>query len=204
MTTSASVPRQFAGIAFKLPDTGMTDDQFYRFCQLNPDLRIERTPDKFIVIMPPTNSDTGNRNFSLLGELYVWNRQYHLGKGFDSSTGFKLPNGAERSPDAAWISNERWESLPLEMRRRFAPICPDFVAEIRSPDQNMMALKEKMEEYIAGGCQLGWLIDPQNRETWIYRAGITTQCIAFNETLSGGDLMPGFSLRMDTIWEKEE
>jgi Uma2 family endonuclease len=142
---AANTARNFPGIAFQLPDGGMSEEQFYRFCLLNPDLRIERTWDKFIVIMPPTNSETGNLHFELSTELGIWNRQHQLGKGFDSSTGFKLPNGAERSPDLAWIRRERWEALPAADRRKFAPIVPDFVAEIRSPDQNLSGLKEKME-----------------------------------------------------------
>ena len=197
---AANTARNFPGIAFQLPDGGMSEEQFYRFCLLNPDLRIERTWDKFIVIMPPTNSETGNLHFELSTELGIWNRQHQLGKGFDSSTGFKLPNGAERSPDLAWIRRERWEALPAADRRKFAPIVPDFVAEIRSPDQNLSGLKEKMEEYTTCGCALGWLIDPQHRKTYIYRPEQAVAEVSFEVLLSGDDVLPGFEVCIGKIW----
>ena len=200
MTATVPAARTFPGIAFKMPNGGMTDEQFYQFCLLNPELRIERTADKFIIVMPPTNSDTGHRNFNLTVKFGIWNEHAQLGKGFDSSTGFKLPNGAERSPDLAWITNERWAAVSEKDRKRFAPVCPDFVVEIRSGDQSMTALKEKMEEYIANGCRLGWLIDPQQRETRIYFENGDIRTVPFSETLSGGDVLPGFSLCMADIW----
>lgn len=200
MTATAPSARVFPGIAFKMPNGGMTDEQFYQFCLLNHELRIERTADKYIIVMPPTNSDTGSKNFDLNTEFGIWNKKTRLGKGFDSSTGFKLPNGAERSPDLAWITNERWAAVEPKDRKRFAPICPDFVVEIRSGDQNMTALKEKMEEYIANGCRLGWLIDPQYRETRIYFENGDIRTVPFTGLLDGADVLPGFTLCMADIW----
>jgi Uma2 family endonuclease len=201
MSVIDTAPSTFAGIALRMPNGGMTDEQFYQFCMLNPDLRIERTPDKIIEIIPPTNSETGNQNFELTAEVAIWNRKKQLGKGFDSSTGFKLPNGAERSPDVAWISKERWSDIPKDKRQRFAPIAPDFVAEIRSNDQSLNHLKDKMEEYIECGCQLAWLIDPKSRKTWVYQANGDIHTIPFDETLSGGEVMPGFEVSMADIFD---
>lgn len=202
MSAITTAPRIFPGIAIRMPNGGMTDEQFYQFCVLNPELRIERTADKFVVIMPPTNSDTGNRNFELTAELAIWNRKHKLGKGFDSSTGFKLPNGADISPDVAWITNDRWEAISESQKQRFAPIAPDFVAEIRSGDQNLNYLKGKMEEYIECGCRLAWLIDPKNRKTWVYYANGDIQTIPFDTPLSGGDVMPGFEVLLADIFGK--
>ena len=200
MSALTTAPRIYPGIAIHMPDSFMTDEQFYQFCILNPELRVERTADKIIVIMPPTNSDTGNRNAELLVDIGIWNRQKKSGKIFDSSTGFKLPNGAEVSPDVAWIANERWKVIPEDQKQRFAPIAPDFVAEIRSGDQNLNYLKDKMEEYIECGCRLAWLIDPKNRKTWVYYANGDIQTIPFDTPLSGGDVMPGFELRLADIF----
>ena len=198
--TTARRPRLFPGIAFQMPDGGMTDEQFFKFCVINPELRVERTFDKYIIIMPPTNSETGSRNAELTVDLGIWNRKYRLGTIFDSSTGFKLPSGSERSPDAAWIRSDRWNALLPEQQKRFAPIAPDFVAEIRSGDQSMQSLKDKMDEYKDCGCRLGWLIDPTGRETWVYAESTDPQAIPFDETLSGGEVMPGFTLRMADIF----
>ena len=145
-------------------------------------------------------SETGNKNFILNGELYAWNKQHGLGIGFDSSTGFKLPTGSDRSPDAAWIQKERWEALPEAMRKRFAAIAPDFVAEIRSGDQDMRVLEEKMEEYMESGCRLGWLIDPINRITLVYSANEGFQTVPFDDVLQGGEVLIDFKLRLSNIF----
>lgn len=200
MPTTTVASNVFPGIAFRMPNGGMSDEQFYQFCVLNPELRIERTSDKFIIVMPPINSETGNYNFTLAALLGIWNFQHRLGEGFDSSTGFKLSNGAERSPDLAWIRKERWQALSGQERRRFAPITPDFVVEIRSGDQSLSFLKEKMEEYIHCGCRLAWLIDPQNRKTWVYAENGDIQTLTFDQTLSGGEVLPGFEVRLADVW----
>lgn len=178
----------------------MSDEQFLAFCQLNPNARIERDSDLNVIIMPPTNSETGNYNAELIVELGIWNRQYKLGMIFDSSTGFKLPGGAIYAPDLAWISQNRWDALPATDRQGFAPIAPDFVLELRSPDQNFGDLKNKMEDYIAAGCRLAWLIDPQARKTWVYAENGDIQTIPFEEALSGGTVLAGFALRLADVF----
>lgn len=145
----------------------LTDEQFFQMCQKNRDYRFERTASGELLIMPPTGSDTGNRNFDIVVELGIWNKQPKLGKGFDSSTGFTLPNGAERSPDASWVKIERWNALTPEQQEKFAPICPDFVVELRSRSDSLKELQEKMPEYIENGAQLGWLIDRKNKQVEI-------------------------------------
>lgn len=180
---------------------GMTDEDFYELCVGNPELRIERTPLGKIIIMPPTTSETGRINSKIHIEIGIWNRAAKLGETFDSSTGFKLPNGAERSPDTAWISKERWNILPAEQKRRFAPIVPDFVLELRSDDQSMVELREKMEEYMACGCRLAWLVDPKNHKTYVYSANGDIQTFRFDEALSGGEVMPGLEMKLEEVLE---
>lgn len=205
MTAVLNVTREqevqiFPGISFRLPDGVFTDETFFEFCQLNPELRIERNAQKHIFIMAPTTSETGNRNAKLTIQLGIWNENSRLGEVFDSSTGFKLPNGAERSPDLAWIRKDRWEALTPAERKRFAPIAPDFVLELRSEDQNLAYLKEKMEEYMTVGCRMGWLVDPQGRKTFVYTENGDIQTISFEEVLSGGEVLPGFELKLADLF----
>lgn len=141
----------------------LTDEQFFQMCQKNRDYRFERTASAELLIMPPTGSNTGDRNFDLVVELGIWNKQTKLGKGFDSSTGFTLPNGAERSPHASWVKIEWWNALTPEQQEKFAPICPDSVVELRSRTDSLKELQEKIQEYIKNGAQLGWLIDRKNK-----------------------------------------
>ncbi len=179
----------------------MTDEQFFEFCQINRDLRIERNQYGEISIMPPTGSETGNRNFNIAGQLWVWSEKDGTGICFDSSTGFKLSTGAERSPDASWIKLERWNNLSEQEQKKFAPICPDFVIELRSPSDNLKPLQEKMEEYIKEpGIQLGWLIDRKNKRVYIYRPQMQVECLENPDTVSGGDVLPGFVLNMSKVW----
>ncbi|BAY45349.1 hypothetical protein SAMD00079811_29520 [Scytonema sp. HK-05] len=189
-------------IFFRMPpDLQMTDEQFFEFCQVNRDLRIER--DKFgeISIMPPTGSETGNRSGNIFGELYIWANQDGTGICFDSSTGFKLSTGAERSPDASWMKLERWNTLTSEQQQRFAPICPDFVVELRSSSDNLQPLKDKIEEYMKEpGIQLGWLIDRKHRKVYIYRPGMSEECLDNPASVSGEQVLPGFVLNMSKIW----
>ncbi|MEI2578306.1 Uma2 family endonuclease [Scytonema sp. PRP1] len=183
------------------PDLQMTDEQFFEFCQVNQDLRIERNKFGEISIMPPTGSETGNRSGSIFGELYIWANQDGTGICFDSSTGFKLSTGAERSPDASWMKLERWNALTSEQQQRFAPICPDFVVELRSSSDNLQPLKDKMEEYMKEpGIQLGWLIDRKHRKVYIYRPGMPEECLDNPATVSGEQVLPGFVLNMSKIW----
>ncbi|WP_375509686.1 Uma2 family endonuclease [uncultured Nostoc sp.] len=183
------------------PSMQMTDEQFFDFCQVNRELRIERNQFGEISIMPPTGSETGNRNFSIAGQLYVWAEKDGRGICFDSSTGFKLSTGADRSPDVSWIKLERWNALSPEQQQRFAPICPDFVVELRSPSDNLQPLKEKTEEYMSEpGVQLGLLIDRKHRRVYIYRPGVPEECLENPATVSGESVLPGFVLNMSKVW----
>ncbi|MDZ8091305.1 MULTISPECIES: Uma2 family endonuclease [unclassified Nostoc] len=182
------------------PAIALTDDQFYEFCQLNPDFRIERNPAGELVIMPPTGSETDERNFNLVGQLWVWTKQDGTGVGFGSSGGFTLSNGAVRSPDAAWIKRDRWEAIPPELRKKFAPICPEFVIELRSETDNLRILQDKMQEYIDNGTQLGWLIDRKQRRVFIYRPNIAVEQLDNPKTLNGEPLLAGFVLDLSQIW----
>ncbi|MCC5651584.1 Uma2 family endonuclease [Nostoc sp. XA013] len=179
----------------------MTDEQFFEFCQVNRDLRIERNKFGELVIMPPTGSETGNREVNISGQLWVWSEQDGTGITFSSSTGFKLSTGAERSPDASWIKLERWNALSPEQQRKFAPICPDFVVELKSPSDNLQTLKEKMEEYMdEPGIQLGWLIDRKQRKVYIYRPRLPEECLDNPASVSGELVLPGFILNMSKVW----
>ncbi|MDZ8030041.1 Uma2 family endonuclease [Nostoc sp. DedSLP04] len=185
----------------------MTNEQFYEFCQANGDLRIERTANGEVIIMPPAFSDTGNRNFNIAAQLGNWTEQDGTGIGFDSSTGFTLPNGAMRSPDASWIELERWNALTDAQKASFAPICPSFVIELRSSSVGVarrrhrpIKLQEKMQEYIDNGASLGWLIDRQNRKVYIYRPNREVEILDNPEAVNGNPELPRFILRMGKIW----
>ncbi len=172
----------------------MTDEEFYFFCQENPDYTFERNADGTIVtLMGQTGGETGRKNSELNAELMIWNRQTKPGIVFDSSTGFRLPNGATRGPDAAWISNEQWATLTPDQRKRFPPVCPDFLVELMSESDTLADIEAKMREYIANGCQLGWLIDPKTEEVRIYRAdGSVSVLHGFSQKLSGESVLPAF------------
>ncbi|MGB5594621.1 MAG: Uma2 family endonuclease [Crocosphaera sp.] len=182
------------------PVFDMTDEQFFEFCQLNRDYRFEKSATGELMIMSPTGSETGNRNFNLLVQLGNWIEKDGTGIGFDSSTGFILPNGATRSPDAAWIKKEKWDEIEQEKKIKFAPICPDFIVEIRSPSDAIQPLQDKLQEYIDNGVLLGWLIDRKNRQVYIYRPQKTVECLDNPQTLSGEDILPGFVLELKKIW----
>ena len=177
----------------------LTDEQFFLLCQHNRELRFERTAKGEILIMPPTGGETGNRNADLTFQLQAWSRQNNLGKAFDSSTGFKLPNGANRSPDASWVKRDRWFALTPEQRKKFLPLCPDFVVELRSPSDALKETQEKMQEYIDNGARLGWLIDPQTRRVEIYRPNQDVEILENPATVPGEDVLPGFVLDLNCI-----
>ncbi|MBF2077433.1 MAG: Uma2 family endonuclease [Synechococcales cyanobacterium T60_A2020_003] len=178
----------------------MTEQQFYEFCLANRDLRIERTANGEVEIMPPAFSDTGNRNFNIAVQLGRWTEQDGTGIGFDSSAGFTLPNGATRSPDASWIKLDRWNTLTDDQKASFAPICPDFVIELRSASDSLPRLQAKMREYIDNGARLGWLCDRQNRMVYVYRPGREPEILENPDTVSGEPELPGFRLQMGKIW----
>lgn len=178
----------------------MSADEFFEFCQLNPDLRMERAANGDLVIMTPAGGGSGRRNFSFALKLGGWNEQCGLGIAFDSSTGFKLPNGAIRSPDTAWVIRSRWERLTWDEQERILPIAPDFAAELRSPSDSLKVLHEKMAEYIANGVRLGWLIDPESKTVWVYRPDVEPQKLDQPESVAGDPVLPGFVLKMSDIW----
>jgi Uma2 family endonuclease len=182
------------------PVISMTDEQLFEFCQLNQDFRIERNKTGEIVIMSPTGSETDQRNFDLIVQLGIWTNQDGTGVGFGSSGGFTLPSGAVRSPDAAWIKKTDWEAIPLEQRKKFAPICPQFVIELRSESDSSKELKTKMEDYITNGTLLGWLIDRVQCKVYIYRINIPVEELDNPTTLSGESVLPGFVLDLSKIW----
>lgn len=184
-----------------IPETfKVTHEQFQQLASVNRDLRLERTATGELIVMPPTGSETGNRNLDIVGQLWLWNRQTRLGKAFNSSSGFHLPNGANRSPDAAWIKLERWEALTPKEQEGFAPICPDFVVELRSSSDNMEPLRTKMREYLANQALLGWLIDRKNRKVEIVRQGQDVEVLDNPTTLSGENVLPGFVLDLTEVW----
>lgn len=201
MTTTLLIQTATTPLKVSLPAIApMTREEFYAFCQANRDLRIERTATGEVVIRPPAFSDTGNRNFNLAVQLGIWAEQNSTGLGFDSSTGFTLPNGATRSPDAAWIQAARWNALTETEQASFAPICPDFVIELRSASDTLSGLKAKMQEYIDNGALLGWLIDRNNRVVYIYRPHQAPQELENPAQVSGAPELPGFTLAMAKIW----
>ncbi|HXG20809.1 MAG TPA: Uma2 family endonuclease [Methylomirabilota bacterium] len=178
----------------------LSDEQFLRLCQENPDLRIEMNARGELVIMPPTGMKAGIWNNRLSFHLEGWTRQSEAGFAFDSSTMFTLPNGAKRSPDASWIRRERWEALSEAQQEGIGPLCPDFVVELCSPSDRLPVLQEKMQEYIDNGARLGWLIDPLERRVYIYRPGQPIEQLADPATLSGDPVLPGFVLPVGELW----
>lgn len=176
------------------------DEELWRFCRANPELRVERTADGEIVIMPPTGTETGRRNFDLTTQLGVWAKRDGTGIGFDSSTGFLLPNGAERSPDTSWVARKRWEALTPAQRERFAPLCPDFAVELRLPTEKLEDLVEKLDEYIENGARLGWILDPTTRCVHVFRPERPTEILDGPESVSAEPELPGFVLDVRGIF----
>ena len=178
----------------------MTHEQFYEFCQANQDLRIEHTATGEVIIMPPAFSDTGNRNLKISQQLVNWADQDGTGESFDSSTGFTLPNGATRSPDASWIKLDRWNALTDEQKASFAPICPDFVIELRSSSDTLRNLQAKMQEYIDNGALLGFLIDRKHHTVHLYRPNQIPELLDAPTSVSADPELSGFILNMAKIW----
>ena len=178
----------------------LTSEQFYQLCEENPDLKLERSANGELIVMPPTGGETGKRNLTAGAQLWTWNEQTELGEAFDSSTGFTLPNKADRSPDASWVEKSRWSALTPEQREKFIPLCPDFVLELVSPRDSLKKTQEKMQEYLENGCRLGWLINRKKREVEIYRPGQDVEVLQSPLTLSGENVLPGFVLNLQKIW----
>ena len=179
-------------VVLNVRSLGLTDDQFLRLCSDNRDFRIEMSAQGELVIMPPAGSKTGRRNFIIVQRLANWSEQDGTGVGFGADTGFTLPNSSKRGPDAAWMSRERWNRIPEEQQEKLAPVCPDFVTELRSPSDRLSDVQAKMEEYIANGARLGWLLDPFDNCVTIYRPGQPPERIEKPTVVHGDPVLPGF------------
>lgn len=187
-------------LALDVNSMRLTDEQFYQLCRDNEDLRLEMTAEGELIIMPPTGGITGSRNARITSRITAWADKDGTGLSFDSSTMFVLPNGAKRSPDGAWVKRERWDALTKEEQESFVPLCPDFVLELRSKSDSLLFLQDKMEEYIANGAQLGWLLDPASKRAYVYRPNEDAQCLDNPETLTGDPVLPGFILDLKDIF----
>ncbi len=198
-----SIKPETATLLLELPRTlklYVTQEQFAALAASNRELRLERTAKGELIVNPPTGWETGKRNFSIIGQLHQWYENNQQGEAFDSSTGFILPNGANRSPDACWISQARWDALTDEQKGTFPNICPDFVVELRSGSDDLKSLQAKMQEYMENGAKLGWLIDPQNKIVEVYRVGLEVEILSNPTELSGEEVLPGFVLNLRRVW----
>ena len=193
--TEPQAPMKLSVRAIKL-----TDEQFAQLCRENPELRLELTAKRELVIMPPAGSETGRRNGQLTYLLTAWAEKDGTGISFDSSTGFTLPNGAIRSPDASWVKREKWEALSKDQREGFAPLCPDFVIELRSRTDLLSDLHAKLQEYIDNGARLGWLVDPLDKRVYVYRPDQPVEAWDDPVSVSGDPVLPGFELQMKELW----
>jgi Uma2 family endonuclease len=200
MSKTLGGTKTFPLVLHLAPAIDMTDQQFFELCHLNRDLRLERTCQGDLVVMPPTGGETGRVNFELAVSFGQWVRADGTGVGFDSSTGFTLPNGAKRSPDVAWVKRSRWEVLTRQQQQEFAPLCPDFVLELRSPSDALAYVQAKMREYLDNGAQLGWLLDPIEHKVYIYRPQAAVECLNNPQTVSGEPVLPGFVLDVRRLW----
>ncbi len=178
------------------PITSLTREQFYRLCEANSEISLERSPKGELIIVAPVGGECGNQEASLIAKVVNWNEQTGLGVVFSSSTIFSLPGGGDRSPDVAWVHLKRWQALSEIDRVGFPPICPDFVIELRSPTDRLKPLQDKMQEYLSSGLRLGWLINPQHRQVEIYRVGQAVETVTMPILLSGEEVLPGFSLKL--------
>jgi Uma2 family endonuclease len=183
------------------PAIALSENQFFTLCQQNPDLKIERSGQGELIIMPPTGGETGRKNAELIADFIIWNRQSKLGIVFDSSTCFRLPKGGDRSPDVSWLKKERWDSLTPEQQRKFPPLCPDFILELLSPSDNLSFTQAKMQEYQANGVQLAWLLNPQDQQVETYRLGCPAEILFRPRELSGENVLPNFVLNIAWLWQ---
>ena len=182
------------------PVIEINDEQFYQLCIHNSDTKFERNADGEIIIMPPTGGETGKRNSDLIAQLAIWNRQTNLGEVFDSSTGYTLPNRANRSPDVSWIEKSRWDSLTPKQKEKFIPLAPDFALELMSPTDYLINTQAKMKEYLDNGVKLGWLINPEAKQVEVYRLGQDVELLDSPQAISGEDILPGFTLDLTNIF----
>ncbi len=194
-------PQPATALTLNIKSVGLTEEQFELLCRDNRELRIELTAEGELIIMPPTGMKAGWRNGEIIFQLVQWAKQDGTGLCFDSSTLFTLPNGAKRSPDACWIKREKLATLTEKEQEGFAPVCPDFVIELRSRTDSLATLKEKMQEYLDHGARLGWLIDPRHKRIYIYRPNQSVECLDDPESVSGDPELPGFVFRVREIWQ---
>ncbi len=183
------------------PPLEMDEERFFEFCRQNKGWRIERSAGGDLEIVPPTGGETSNRKANLTMQVGIWTRQDGTGVSFDSNGGFVLPSGAIRSPDASWVRRERLANLTADQKRRFLPLCPDFVVELRSPSDPLPPIEAKMREYLENGARLGWLIDPVERKVHIYKPGDPVEALESPGRLSGDPILSGFTLDLRPIWE---
>jgi Uma2 family endonuclease len=203
MTLTLHVPPLSENLHITIPPARITREEYRNLCRENPELRIERTAEGEVIIMPPAHSRSGEQNVNLAIDLGIWARKDGRGLTFDSSTGFDLPNGANRSPDASWVLKSRLKQLTPEERAEYLPLCPDFVIELRSKSDRLPVLHAKMREYIESGARLGWLIDPIDRQAFIYSADAPPEHLLNPPVLDGGPILPGFILDLAAIWNPE-
>ncbi|MGB3692783.1 MAG: Uma2 family endonuclease [Spirulinaceae cyanobacterium] len=180
--------------------TKLTRENFYQLCRENPNLKLERNAQGELIIMPPTGGETGRSNSAVNAQVWLWNNQHKLGEVFDSSTGFSLPSGADRSPDVSWVEKSRWEALSQEQKEKFIPLCPDFVIEILSPNDSLKKTQQKMQEYVANGCRLGCLINRKRQEVEIYRPGQEVEVLISPQSISGENILPGLVINLQQVW----
>ncbi|MGA7953459.1 MAG: Uma2 family endonuclease [Gloeobacterales cyanobacterium] len=178
--------------------TTLTHEEFWELSLSNRDVRLELTEKGKLVVMPPTGEESGSRNANLTTDINLWNRKAKLGRVYDSSTGFRLPNGAVRSPDAAWVKQERLDTLEYDPEK-FLPLAPDFVVELRSASDSVKDLRDKMKEYMENGVRLGWFLNPQDKTVEVYRTGNMIEVLRSPTSLSGEDVLPGFVLELQGI-----
>ena len=197
------VPPEMRYDFFITIDGQVSDKEFERLVQLNDEMWFERTAEGAVEIMPPPKSDTGAKNSRITSQLTIWADEDGTGVSFGPTMGFKLPNGAIRSPDASWVERSRLAALTAKQKKEYFPLCPDFVIELRSSTDRLSRLKEKMDEYITNGAKLGWLIDPSERKIYIYRPDTETEVLDDPSNLKGDPLLPGFTLQLQKIWKSD-
>lgn len=181
----------------------LSDDEFFELCMANPDLNLERDKNKQVIIMSPSGSLSDSNSTRISGAILNWNDKVKLGKVFGSSAGFTLPDGSVKSPDCALVSKGRWNELSLTQKKKFAPVCPEFVVEIKSPTDSIDQLKSKMTEWMANGVKLGWLVDVEAETILVFKANESTSTVTpFNQSLSGGDVLPGFEFDLSLLLEE--
>ncbi len=182
------------------PVVDLTPDRFFELAGINKDLRMELTAEGELIVMPPAGSESSDQNAEITMQLRMWAKRDGTGRTFDSSGGFTLPNGAVRSPDASWVERSKWEALTNEQRKKFVPLCPDFVIELRSPTDSLSVLRDKMQEYLDNGAKLGRLIDPEQKRVYVYRPRSEAEELHNPEKIPGDPILSGFTLDLREIW----